>query len=247
MPTILGIDIGGTGIKCAPVDTHKGEFTAERFRILTPQPATPDAVAAGVAEVAQHFEWNGAIGCGFPAAIKHGTAYTAANVDPSWIGTDAQALFSASTKMKCTVINDADAAGLAEMRFGAGKGEKGVVFMCTLGTGIGAALFVDGVLVPNTELGHIEIRGKDAERRASERVRIEKDLSWHRWAKRVDEYLHRIEQLFWPDLIIVGGGVSKEADKFLPYLTVQTRVVVATMHNDAGIIGAALAATLPQH
>jgi len=244
MSIVLGIDIGGTGIKGAPVDIKKGELVAERFRLITPQPATPSAVSETVAELVKHFDWvdkdGGKIGCGFPAVMKHGKAYTAANVDPIWIGTDAKALFETATKCTVTMINDADAAGLAEMKYGAGRDKKGVVFVCTIGTGIGSALFVDGVLVPNTELGHIEVEGHDAETRASEKARIEQELSWKRWAKRVDKYLHAIERLFWPDLIIVGGGVSKDAEEFLPRLTVHTPVVAAQLQNEAGIIGAAL-------
>ncbi len=241
MASILGIDIGGTGIKGAPVDTDKGTLTADRFRLVTPQPATPVAVAAVVAEIAKHFEWKGQIGCGFPAVIKAGTAYTAANVDPSWIGTNAKDAFEKTTDCKVTVINDADAAGMAEMRFGVGHGKKGLVFMCTLGTGIGSALFLDGKLVPNTELGHIELKGRDAETRAADKVRTEREMSWKRWAKRVDEYLHMIERLIWPDLIIIGGGVSKEAQHFIPRLTIQTPVIAAKLQNEAGIVGAALA------
>jgi len=238
---ILGIDIGGTGIKGAPVDTDKGELTADRFRLVTPQPATPVAVASVVGEIAKHFEWKGLIGCGFPAVIKAGTAFTAANVDPSWIGTNAKSAFEKTTDCKVTVINDADAAGMAEMRFGVGQGKNGLVFMCTLGTGIGSALFLDGKLVPNTELGHIELDGHDAETRAADRVRISDDMSWKRWSKRVDEYLHEIERLIWPDLIIIGGGVSKEAQHFIPRLTIQTPVIAAKLQNEAGIVGAALA------
>lgn len=251
MSIVLGIDIGGTGIKGAPVDTQKGELAAERFRLITPQPATPSAVAETVEQVVAHFEWigkkGGKIGCGFPAVMKHGTAFTAANVDPSWIGTDAQTLFESRVKCPVTMINDADAAGLAEMTYGAGRDQKGVVFMCTIGTGIGSALFVDGVLVPNTELGHIELEGDDAETRTSEKTRIEQDLSWKRWAKRVDKYLHAIERLFWPDLIIIGGGVSKDAEEFLPRLNVRTPVVAAQLQNEAGIIGAALSAQHSTH
>jgi polyphosphate glucokinase len=242
MAIIMGIDIGGTGIKGAPVDTKTGKLTADRFRVLTPQPATPEAVAKAVGEVVAHFNWKGPIGCGFPAALKNGVAYTAANVDPSWIGTNAKQLFETETHTTVNIINDADAAGVAEMRFGAGRGKMGVVFLCTLGTGIGSALFVDGKLVPNTELGHIEIEGKDAETRASEKARIEKDMSWRHWAHRVDKYLEKIQSLIWPDLIIIGGGVSKEADSFISYLTIKTPVVVAQLLNDAGIIGSAISA-----
>jgi polyphosphate glucokinase len=243
MTSYLGIDIGGTGIKGAPVDIDRGVLLEERFRVLTPQPADPENVGNAVAEVAQHFNWQERIGCGFPAAIARGTKVrTAANIDPSWIGTDAKALFEAKTGCKTTMINDADAAGIAELRFGAGRGARGVVFMITVGTGIGTALFVDGRLVPNTELGHIEIRGKDAEKRTSDRARVEKDLSWEKWAKRFDEYLDTLERLFWPDLFIVGGGASKYFDRFSPLLSVKAKVVEATLGNEAGIVGAAMAA-----
>lgn len=243
---ILGIDIGGTGIKGAPIDTDEGKLMAERFRVLTPQPATLEAVADCVAEVVHHFNWEDRAGCGFPAVIKQGVAMTAANIDPSWIGSDAKTIFEQKARCKMTVINDADAAGLAEMRFGAGRGHTGVVLVITLGTGIGTALFVNGQLVPNTELGHIEIRGKDAERRASDRARMKKDLSWQEWGKRVDEYLDTIERLLWPDLIIIGGGASKNHAKFIPQLSVQAQVVPAQMLNEAGIVGAALAVLLQQ-
>ncbi len=242
---ILGIDIGGTGIKGAPVDTDQGTLIDERFRILTPEPATPEAVADCVAEVVQHFKWEGRIGCCFPGVARNGVIYTAANVDESWIGTDAKTLFEHKTHCKTTVTNDADAAGVAEMQFGAGRGNMGVVLMITLGTGIGSALFYNGQLVPNTELGHIEIRGKDAERRASDKVRLDKELSWKQWGKRVDEYLDHLEKLIWPDLVIIGGGASKNFAKFAPYLTLQAPVVPAHALNEAGIIGAALA-VIPQ-
>lgn len=239
----LGIDIGGTGIKGAPVDTERGVLLEERFRVLTPQPADPENMGNAVGEVARHFDWKERIGCGFPAAIARGTKVrTAANIDESWIGTDAKALFEAKTGCKTTVLNDADAAGLAEMRFGAGREARGVVFMITVGTGIGTAVFVNNRLLPNTELGHIEIRGKDAEKRASEKTRIEKDLSWDQWAKRFDEYLDTIERLFWPDLFIIGGGASKHFDRFGPFLTVKAKVMPAQLGNEAGIVGAAMAA-----
>ncbi len=239
---ILGVDIGGTGIKSAPVDIETGTLVEERHRLPTPQPSVPDAVADTVVEVVKHFKWKGPIGCTFPAIIKNGVAYSAANVDPAWIGTDGQKLLKKKTKCPVVLLNDADAAGLAEMQFGAGKGVPGVVIVITLGTGIGSALFVDGKLVPNTELGHIEVRGKDAELRASERVRVKKGLSWKKWAAHVDEYLGRLEALFSPDLFIIGGGASKKHDKFLPLLTVRAQVVPAQLLNDAGIVGAALAA-----
>ncbi len=242
MATLLGIDIGGTGIKGAPVDTKTGELIAPRERILTPQPATPDAVAKVVAELFKHFDWTGPAGATFPAVVKDGVARTAANVDKAWIGTDAAALFKQATGAPVTVINDADAAGIAEMEFGVGKGRKGVVIMTTLGTGIGSALFLDGALVPNTELGHLEVRGKEAEKRASEIVRERDGLTWEKYAKRLNEYYLTLEALFSPDLIIVGGGISKKTDKFIPLLHLQTEVVAAQLQNEAGIVGAAVAA-----
>jgi polyphosphate glucokinase len=237
----LGIDVGGTGIKGAPVDTEKGVLLHERYRVLTPQPSTPQAVAAAVAEVAEHFQWKDRIGVGFPSVIKAGVVMTAANIDQGWVGTDGKSLLETVTRCKVNLINDADAAGIAEMRFGVGRGARGVVMMITVGTGIGTALFVDGTLVPNTELGHLEIRGKDAERRASDAVRQAKGLSWKRWAKRFDEYLGTVERLFWPDLIIIGGGGSKYFDRFSHHLTVRARIVPAKMLNDAGIVGAGIA------
>ena len=239
---ILGIDIGGSGIKGAPVDVERGELSAEYYRIPTPQPSTPDAVGDVVAELARHFDWQGSIGCTFPAVIKDGVAYSAANVDKSWIGADGQALFRQKTGCPVLLLNDADAAGIAEVEFGAGKGRKGVIMLLTFGTGIGSALISDGRLVPNTELGHMEIRGKEGEHRASDRMREEKDLSWKKWAAAVDEYMLRLEALFSPNLFIIGGGVSRKHAKFLPLLTVRTPVVPAQMLNEAGMIGAALAA-----
>jgi len=240
--THLGIDIGGSGIKGAPVDIERGELTAERLRIATPQPSSPDAVAACVAEIVEHFHWKGPIGITLPGVVKQGILLTAANIDQKWLNADAGALFSKTTGNPVTVLNDADAAGIAEMRFGAGKGRDGVVIMITLGTGIGFALFNDGVLLPNTELGHIEMHGKDAESHASARVREEHDESWKKWADKVDDYLDRIDNLLWPDLIIIGGGVSKKSEKFFPYLDTRAELVPAALQNDAGIVGAALAA-----
>lgn len=239
---ILGIDIGGSGIKGAPVDTERGELTTPYHRIPTPQPSTPAAIAEVVGQLVRHFRWSGLVGCTFPAIMKDGVAYSAANVDAKWIGTDAAALFGQAAGRRFVVINDADAAGLAEMAYGAGRGQAGVVMMLTLGTGIGSALFVDGRLVPNTELGHMELRGKEAEHRASDRVREKKKLSWKQWAARLDEVLQRFDALFSPNLFIIGGGVSKRHAKFLPLLTVRAPVVPAQLLNEAGIIGAALAA-----
>jgi polyphosphate glucokinase len=243
---VLGIDIGGSGIKGAPVDTKRGEMLSERFRIETPQPAKPKPVAATVAKVARHFDWDGPIGCGFPSAVQHGIVRTAANIDNKWIGTDAAKLFSKATGCPVKVVNDADVAGLAEMRFGAGKGHDGVVLLVTVGTGLGTVLFTEGHLLPNTELGHIEIRGKDAEERASDAARARLDLSWKKWAKHLDEYLHTMEALLWPDLVIIGGGASREKcfNKFVQHLTVEAKIVPAQLQNEAGIIGAALAATI---
>jgi polyphosphate glucokinase len=239
---ILGIDVGGSGVKGAPVDVETGELTAARFRIRTPQPATPDALTTAIADVAKHFNWHGTIGVGFPAAIKNGVAYTAANIDPSWIGTNGQALIEAKTGCSVRMLNDADAAGLAEITFGAGKGVPGTVIMVTLGTGIGVGMYVDGKVVPNTELGHIIIRGKDAERRASAGVREEKQYSWKKWGKLLTEYFHELERLLWPDLFIVGGGVSDEWEEMRPFVNITTPIVPAKMVNLAGIVGAALAA-----
>jgi polyphosphate glucokinase len=242
MAHVLGIDIGGTGIKAAPVDTATGQLTAPRQKLATPQPATPAAVAKIAGQLVQDFKWTGPVGVTFPGVVVGGVIHTAANMDPSWIGVDAVKLFGSDTKLAVTVLNDADAAGVAEMRFGAGKGVQGTVLLLTLGTGIGSALFIDGILVPNTEFGHIEIRGKDAEKRASEHAREEHDLSWGDWAGQVDEYLEQMEALLSPGLIIIGGGVSRKSDKFLPYLTrLRAKVVPAALHNDAGIVGAAMA------
>lgn len=243
--TLLGIDIGGSGIKGAPVDTEKGCLTADRFRIPTPQPATPDAVAEVVGQIATHFQSSGPTGITFPAIVKNGVVLSAANVDKSWINTDARSLFAPRVGGEALVINDADAAGIAEVRFGAGRDQPGVVILITLGTGIGTAIFVDGKLVPNTEFGHLQIRGKDAEHRASDKVRDDKDLSWKKWAHALNEFLAQLEILFSPDLLIIGGGVSKKADKFIPHLKTKSDVpiVPAQMLNEAGIIGAAYLAS----
>ena len=238
---VFGIDVGGSGIKGAPVHTETGELLAERVRIKTPRPATPEAIVGTAAEVVRHSDWDGPVGCGFPAVIKGGVVRTAANIDKAAVGFDLQGRLGQELGNPVRVINDGDAAGLAEMRWGAGRGVEGVVLMLTLGTGIGTSLFVGGRLVPNTELGHIEIRGKDAEHRASDSARKRDDLSWREYAERLDEYLQRIEDLLWPDLIVIGGGISKKAEKFLPHLSARTRVVPAQMLNEAGIAGAALA------
>ena len=244
---VLGIDIGGSGIKGAIVETKTGEITQQRFRIETPQPATPEAMIETIAQIAAHFEWKGKpIGSGFPGVVQHGEIKTAANLDKSWIGKNAETLIREATGASLVhVINDADAAGLAEVKIGAGKDVKGVVLMVTLGTGIGSGLYIDGTLVPNTEFGHIELDGhKDAEHWAADSAREREDLKWGEWAKRVNAYLNKMQALLWPDLIVLGGGVSKKSEKFLPNLDVPTKIVPAVLLNDAGIVGAAMAADL---
>lgn len=240
----FGIDIGGSGIKGAVVDTATGHLVTPRKRILTPRPSTPDNVAHVVSTLVTDAGWKGPVGATFPAVIKHGVARSAANVDPSWIGTDVDACFTAATKSETEVyvLNDADAAGLAEARFGAARGVRGVVILLTFGTGIGSALLMNGVLVPNTELGHLELDGYDAEKRAAASARDENGLSYKDWAKRVNRYMGHVERLFTPDLFVVGGGVSKDAHKWVPRLKLNTPVKPAELLNDAGIVGAAVAA-----
>jgi polyphosphate glucokinase len=238
----VGIDIGGTGIKAAPVDLVKGALAAERERLETPQPATPDAVVDAVREVAASIGATGAYGITLPSVVVHGVVRTASNIDAAWIGTDAVALFSDALGRPCGVINDADAAGMAEVRHGAGKGHGGVVILITLGTGIGSGLFIDGVLVPNAELGHLHLHHGDAEDWAAESARERDQLSWKAWARRISNYLELVESLLWPDLFIIGGGVSRRADRFLPFVECRTPVVPAALHNDAGIVGAAMVA-----
>ena len=242
---ILGVDIGGSGIKGAIVDTSTGELVSERHRIETPQPATPEAVAPVLAQLTRHFNWTGLIGCGFPAAIQHGIVRTASNIAPSFIGTNIDRLFSDATQCPCFNLNDADAAGIAEIEFGESANRSGVVLMVTIGTGLGTALFTDGNLIPNTELGHIYLEnGKKAEHYASDAVRKAEDLSWKRWGKRFNFYLTSMEKLFWPDLIILGGGASKKFEKFQDQLTIEAPVKPASFLNQAGIVGAALYAKL---
>ncbi|HLT17935.1 MAG TPA: ROK family protein [Thermomicrobiales bacterium] len=239
---VLGIDIGGSGIKGALVDVEAGELVERRFRIPTPQPSKPKKVAAVVKQIVDHFEWNGPVGATFPAIVRGGRVYSAANVHKSWIGTDGRALFEAQTGLPFELVNDADAAGIAEMTYGAGKGRTGTVLMLTLGTGIGSALFRDGVLVPNTELGHLIFKGSDAEHYAADSVREAEKLSWKAWGKRVAAYLDHVEYLFSPNLIIIGGGVSKKHEHYFRYFHTEAQVVPAKMLNEAGIIGAALEA-----
>ncbi len=238
---VLGIDIGGSGIKGAVVDIDSGTLVTERHRIETPQPATPAAVAKTVAKLVKHFNWHGPVGFGFPAAIQHGLVRTAANIDHSFIGTNIETLFAQASGCPCYALNDADAAGVAEMRFGAGNGVNGAVLLVTIGTGLGTVLFNRGQLFPNTELGHIYLdNGKEGERYAADSVRKRKELSWKTWGKRFDHYLSQMEALFWPDLIILGGGASKKLEKFAPFLSVNAEVVAAQALNQAGIIGAAV-------
>ena len=240
----FGIDIGGTGIKGAIVDTRTGQLLTERTKVSTPHPSTPDAVAAVVSTMLRDANWTGLVGATFPAVIQHGVARSAANVDKSWIGTDVDATFTKATGEGTDVIvlNDADAAGIAEARFGAARGVSGVVILLTFGTGIGSALLFDGTLVPNTELGHLELNGHDAEKRAAASVRDAERLSYKEWSGRVNEYMLHVERLFTPDLFVVGGGVSKDADKWVPLLTLRTPVRPAELLNNAGIVGAAIAA-----
>ncbi|MEY7972838.1 polyphosphate--glucose phosphotransferase [Saccharomonospora xinjiangensis] len=241
----FGIDIGGSGIKGALVDLDKGELIGDRLRIDTPKPSTPEAVADVVAEIVRHFGWEGPVGITLPAVVKQGVAHTAANIDPSWIGLDADALFAerlGRDKAGIAMLNDADAAGMAEMRFGDPVARKGVVALLTFGTGIGSALFQNGSLMPNTEFGHIEIDGHDAEKKAAASAKDNEGLSYPDWAKRVNRYLTVLENLIWPDLFIVGGGVSKKAHKWVPLLDIRTPVVTASLLNNAGIVGAAAAA-----
>ncbi|MFF7437587.1 polyphosphate--glucose phosphotransferase [Streptomyces sp. NPDC008122] len=242
---VFGVDIGGSGIKGAPVDLERGALAEERHKVLTPQPATPDGVAGCVAEVVAHFGWTGPVGVTFPGVVTGSTVRTAANVDKSWIGVDAGALIGDRIGgLPVTVLNDADAAGVAEITFGAGRGRKGTVILLTLGTGIGSAVFVDGRLVPNTELGHLELKGHDAETRASTRAKEDEDLSWEHWAKkRLNKYLAHVEMLFSPELFIIGGGVSRKADRFLPLIEgIRAKIVPAELQNNAGIVGAGMAA-----
>lgn len=239
---VLGIDVGGSGIKGAPVDTKTGKLLAERVRIKTPKNAEPEPVAEVVAEIVKSFEWKGPVGIGFPAPVKSGITLMAANISDKWVGTNADELFTKVTGCDCTMINDADAAGLAEMKFGAGKGQPGTVIMVTLGTGIGSAIFHRGNLLPNTEFGHLEIKGEEGEQRASDAARQRDGLSWKKYAKRLNKYLTAMERLFWPDLFIIGGGISKESEKYIPLLKIETPVIPAQFLNEAGIVGAALAA-----
>ena len=244
----IGIDVGGSGIKAAVVDVESGELVTRRVRVGTPQPATPQRVIAAMRELvgkltrALPLDPGVPVGVGIPGVTIDGVVWTAANIDAGWVGFDAAGAVTKALGRPATVVNDADAAGLAEVHLGAGRGRRGTVLVLTLGTGIGSALFRNGQLVPNTEFGHIEVRGKDGEQRASAAVRTRRRLSWEKWAAEVDEYLHRIDGLVWPDLVILGGGVSKDADRFIPRLTIRPPVVAAQLRNEAGIVGAAMLA-----
>ena len=240
----FGVDVGGSGIKGGIVDMDTGLLIGERIKVFTPQPATPSAVAQGIAEVVNGFGWTGPLGVTYPGVVTNGTVRTAANVDKKWIGTDARQIISAELDgQKIAVLNDADAAGLAEQRYGAGKDKSGLVVLLTFGTGIGSAVIHNGTLIPNTELGHLEVGGKEAEHRAASSVKERNGWSYERWAKQVTRVLVAIENVIWPDLFIAGGGISRKADKWLPLLENRTPVVAAALENTAGIVGAAMAAT----
>lgn len=236
---ILGIDVGASGIKGAIVNIKTGELVTERFRVPTPSPAKPKAVAKSISEVVNHFEWKGLIGVGFPAIIQNGIAKTAANIDKKWIGTNVEKLLSEATGCPVYVRNDADVAGIAELQFGAGKEKKGTVILITIGSGLGSAIFTNGILLPNSELGHLKFKGMIAEHYAADSIRKKLDLSWNTWGKRFNEYLQHLELLFSPDLILLGGGSSKKFDKYKDLIKVNCPVVPAKLLNHAGIIGAA--------
>lgn len=240
--TVLGIDIGGSGIKGAPVDAANGVQLADRRRLATPDPSTPDAVVRELRKVVEYFEWTGPVGVTMPSVVQRGVVRTAANIDDDWIGVDAEALFGDATGLKVAVLNDADAAGIAEVRFGVGSGRDGLIIMLTFGTGIGSALLIDGRLVPNSELGHIEFRGDEAEHWAAGRNFEEEELSYEEWGDRVNAYLNYLDALFWPSLFVIGGGISKRFDRFADRLDVRPEVLPALMRNNAGIVGAAMAA-----
>ncbi len=238
----FGIDMGGSGIKGAVVDLATGQLASDRFRLPTPRPATPEACGDVMAELLRQAHWQGPVGCTFPGVMKNNVVYTAANVDDRWVGVNLHQLLSAKAGCPAVALNDADAAGLAEMTLGAGRDQRGVVIMLTFGTGIGTAIFTDGQLVPNVELGHLELNGTESESYASDATRKRDGLSWDEWSQRVNEYLARLEAYFWPDLFIIGGGVSNKPERFVHQLHSQTRLVMAESRNEAGIIGAALAA-----
>lgn len=239
---VFGVDVGGSGVKGAPVDPATGRLLADRERFETPQPATPEAVGRVISDLLLEFSWKGPVGVTVPAVVQNGVVRTAANIDASWIGCRFVDQLADDHGIDAVVLNDADAAGIAEMRHGAGRECDGVVFLATLGTGIGSALFNQRELVPNTEFGHFELHGAEAEDYAAASIRKAEGLSWTKWGKRVDEYLHVIELLLRPDLIVLGGGVSRRAEKWIDEITVDTTVVPAELQNNAGIVGAAMIA-----
>lgn len=237
---VLGIDIGGSAIKGAPVNIKTGKLLAERHRIATPKALSPKEMAAAVKELAAHFKWTGAVGIGFPGVVQSGVIRTSANLHKGFIGLDAETFFSEATGMRVSLVNDADAAGAAEARFGQGKGRKGTVLLLTFGTGVGSALFVDGILYPNSELGHLQFHGKSAEKTVAGSVKDRKKLSYKQWAHEVSDYLNQLETILCPELIIVGGGISADHEKWFKYLKIRTPIVPAAFFNEAGIVGAAL-------
>ena len=239
---IVGIDVGASGIKGGIVDVETGELLTERFKLATPKPATPKAMAATFAELVKILDWNGPIGCGFPSIIKKGVAHTAANIDKSWIGTSVEDVFSQASGCPVKVLNDADAAGIAEVSFGKGKNVDGVVLLITVGSGLGSALFVNGRLVPNTEFGHLYLKGHKevAERWASSSAKKKNDLSYEQWGPRVNDYLVHLDRILSPDRIILGGGISRKFEKYGQYLDVNAEVLPADLRNNAGSIGAAM-------
>lgn len=240
---VFGVDIGGSGIKGAPVDLGRGELAQERHKVLTPHPSKPEVVVSAVREVVEHFGWSGPVGVTFPGVITDGVTRTAANMHHDWVGVDARGMLADALGLPVTLINDADAAGIAEMSFGTGREHSGTVVLLTFGTGIGSAVFTDGRLLANTELGHLELNGHDAEKKASSKAKEDHDLSWKHWAERVEAYLAHVEMLFSPELFVIGGGISRKADKFLPLIKgVKARIVPAELQNNAGIVGAAMAA-----
>ena len=244
----FGIDVGGSGVKGGIVDLGTGELIGPRYKLATPQPATPDAVSDTIASVVREFGWTGPLGVTYPGVVTNGTVRTAANVDASWIGTNVSAIISAKLNgLPVEVLNDADAAGLAEEKFGAGRDNTGLVVLLTFGTGIGSAVIHNGILLPNTEFGHLEVGGKEAEHRAASSVKERKDWSYERWSEEVTKVLEVIENAIWPDLFIAGGGISRKAEKWIPLLTNRTPVVAATLLNTAGIVGAAMASEVAAH
>ncbi len=239
---ILGIDVGGSGIKGAIVDTDTGDIVSEKYRIRTPRPAKPEAVAAGIKKIVDHFNWKGKAGCGFPTPLAHGKCMSGGNLHPDWKGVQVDELFEKATGLEFTVINDADAAAEAEMHYGAGKGKMGLVAVITLGTGIGSGLFFNGVLIPNTELGHVSYKGDAFEKYAADSIRKKEDLSYSKWGKRLNKYFQHVELILSPDLFIVGGGASKKLHKYIDKIDIRTPMIAAENQNEAGIIGAAVGA-----